>query len=167
MARPTNKIRKNPEPTALDRIDCGIVAALQQNARLSNKLLAAKVGLSQSSCLERVRRLEASGVLRGYHADVDPAAVGIGLDAICSVRLARHARDEFEKFWQFVSELPEVVGIYELAGADDYVIHVVVRDADQLRELIHEQISARPEVSHLETALVFRHASRRVLPQFL
>lgn len=159
-------MRKQAVPASLDRIDCGILAALQENARLSNKELATRVGLSQSSCLERVRRLEARGVLRGYHADVDPAALGIRLEAICSVRLGLHARDEFEHFFAAVRELPEVIAVYELAGATDYLLHVVVRDADHLRELMHEQISARPEVSHLETALIFRHAGKKTLPQY-
>ncbi|HTM21212.1 MAG TPA: Lrp/AsnC family transcriptional regulator [Kofleriaceae bacterium] len=160
-------MRKRTPPAPLDRIDCGILAALQENARLSNKELAVRVGLSQSSCLERVRRLEARGVLRGFHADVDPQALGITLEAICAVRLALHARDEFEHFFSYVAELPEVIDVYELAGVNDYLVHVVVRDADHLRELMHEQISARPEVAHLETALVFRHAARKTLPQYL
>jgi len=160
-------MRKIAAAASLDRIDCGILAALQENARLSNKELAIRVGLSQSSCLERVRRLEARKVLRGYHADVDPTALGIRLEAICSVRLGLHSRDEFEHFFSAVCVLPEVIDVYELAGATDYLVHVVVRDADHLRELMHDRISARPEVSHLETALVFRHAARKTLPQYV
>ncbi len=159
-------MRKKAAPAAPDRIDRGILGALQQNARLSNKELAATVGLSQSSCLERVRRLEERGILRGFHADVNPSALGIRMEAICSVRLGLHARDEFSHFYDYVFGLPEVLDVYELAGANDYLVHVVVRDTDHLRELMHERISARPEVAHLETALVFRHAARKTLPQF-
>ena len=77
----------------MDGIDFGILHELQNNARLSNKELAAKVKLAPSSCLERTRRLSAQGVLRGFHADVDPAALGVGLQAMIHVRLARHSRN--------------------------------------------------------------------------
>src|SRR5688572_10316635 len=109
MAKRTNKIRKKAVPAGVDRIDCGILAALQQNARLSNKELAVTVGLSQSSSLERVRRLEARGILRGYHADVDPSALGIRMEALCSVRLGLHSRVEFNDFYDYVFGLPEVL----------------------------------------------------------
>ena len=78
--------------TDFDRIDRAILALLAKNARTTNKELAASIGLSQSACLERVRRLEERGALRGAHADVDPAAFGIGLQAFVSVQLKRHTR---------------------------------------------------------------------------
>ena len=77
-------------PRPLDRLDCQIVDALQRNARLSNKELAAKVGLAASSCLERVRRLGRERVFVGFHAEVDPGALGVGLQAMIAVRLRRH-----------------------------------------------------------------------------
>ena len=94
--------------TPLDRIDFEILAALQEDARLSNKELAARIGLAPSTCLVRVRRLVEAGVLRGFHADIDPAALGVGLMAMISVRLSRHARDTVETFRQHVLSLPEV-----------------------------------------------------------
>ena len=78
---------------ALDRIDYEIVRRLRNNARLSNKELAAEVGLAPSSCLVRVRGLERDGVLRGYHADVDPGSLGVRLQAMISIRLQRHSRN--------------------------------------------------------------------------
>ena len=82
----------------LDRTDRAILAVLQKDAGLSNKELARKVRLAPSSCLQRVRRLKTSGVLHGLHAEVDPAALGIGLQAIVAVRLARHLEREVEAF---------------------------------------------------------------------
>ena len=87
-----------PDNSTLDRIDRQLVAALRKNARLSNRELAAHVGLSASSCLERVRRLESRGVLRGYHADVDPRALGVGLQAVVAVRLSQHSRALVDAF---------------------------------------------------------------------
>lgn len=128
---------------------------LQQNARLSNKELAARVGLAESSTLTRVRRLEARGVLRGYHAEVAPAALGIALQALIAVRLTRHAREIVEKFRQHCRTLPAVIMAYNIGGTDDFLVHVGVRDAEALRELILTSISTRPEVAHIETHLVF------------
>ena len=77
----------------LDRIDREILTALQKNARLSNKELAARMKVAQSTCLERVRRLRDDGILRGFHAEVDAKAVGVGLQAMIAVRLRRHSLD--------------------------------------------------------------------------
>jgi len=139
----------------LDRIDFDLVSLLQQNARLSNKELAAQVGLAESTTLTRVRRLEAHGVLRGYHAEVSPAALGIRLQALIAVRLTRHARDIVERFRQHCRTLPAVLTCYNIGGANDFLVHVGVSDAESLRELILTSISTRPEVAHIETHLVF------------
>jgi DNA-binding Lrp family transcriptional regulator len=121
------------EPQALDRIDHEILAALQKNARLSNKELAAEVGLAPSSCLARVARLIRDGVLRGFHADVDPKALGIGLEALVFVRVVRHQSALMAGLWDHLISLPEVREVYYVAGSHDLVVHVVVRDVEHLR----------------------------------
>ena len=143
---------------SLDRTDRAILAALQQNARLTNKELAARVGLAESSCLERVRRLVASGVLRGFHADVDLRALGVGLQALVAVRLARHTRAAVESFRQSMLALREAIAVFHVAGATDFLVHVAVRDSDELRDLILRAFTSRPEVSHVETSLIYEHA---------
>ncbi|HEX5580372.1 MAG TPA: Lrp/AsnC family transcriptional regulator [Gemmatimonadaceae bacterium] len=143
---------------SLDRTDRAILAALQQNARLTNKELAARVGLAESSCLERVRRLVGSGVLRGFHADVDPRALGVGLQALVAVRLARHTRAAVESFRRSMLELREAVEVFHVAGANDFLVHVAVRDSDELRDLILRAFTSRPEVAHVETSLIYEHA---------
>jgi DNA-binding Lrp family transcriptional regulator len=139
----------------LDRIDAEIVVALQNDARRSNKELAAHVGLAPSSCLERVRRLQATGVLRGFHAEVDPAAVGVRLEAMIVIRLDRHGGDVVEAFRRDLLAREEVVAVYHLAGVNDFLVHVAVRDAEQLRTLAVDAVSSRPEVRDVETSLVF------------
>ena len=151
----------------MDRIDSEIVAALQNDARLSNKELAARVGLAPSTCLGRVRRLIKDGVLRGFHADVDPTALGITLQAVISVRMAVHSTKAFESLERHVLELREVVGLFNLAGRDDFVIHVAVRDSDHLRRFVVESITSRPEVQQVETNLVFEHFPRFDWPNYL
>jgi DNA-binding Lrp family transcriptional regulator len=150
--------------TDLDRFDLAIVAAMQRNARISNKRLAEKVGLAPSTCLERVRRLVSIGVLRGFHADVDLGFLGLGLQALIGVRMSEHSRELVDSFRGYVSTLPDVLAIYHVAGADDFLVHVAVRDADHLRDLALDAFTTRPEVDRIETRLIFEHMTRWQLP---
>ncbi|GJM44591.1 MAG: AsnC family transcriptional regulator [Gemmatimonadota bacterium] len=150
----------------LDRIDRVILAELQKDARQSNKELAAKAGLAPSSCLERVRQLRAGGVLRGFHADVDPAALGIGIQAIIAVRILQHTRKMNDAFRAHVIALPEVIAAQHLAGENDYLLHVAVRDVQHLRNLTLDELTTREEVGHVETALIFDHHRSWTLPDY-
>lgn len=151
---------------ALDRIDAEILAHLQNNARLSNKELAARIGLAPSSCLERVRRLYGAGVLRGEHAEVDPAALGIRLQAMIGVRLRQHSRQEVGQFMQQMLAHREVVAAYYLSGVTDFMVHVAVADSTHLRDFALEALTDRPEVARVETSLIFDHAHDPVLPNY-
>ncbi|MDQ8155069.1 MAG: Lrp/AsnC family transcriptional regulator [Gemmatimonadota bacterium] len=152
-----NNIRLKPDPALFDRIDRAILAYLQNDARISNKALAAKVGLAPSSCLARVRRLEASGALLGYHAEVDPRVYGVTLEALIAIKLEKHARTAIAAFERHVGTLAEVRGAFHVAGANDYLVHVAVRDAEHLREFALSAFASRPEVAHMETSLIFSH----------
>jgi DNA-binding Lrp family transcriptional regulator len=149
---------------ALNRTDFAILAALQKDARLSNKELAARVSLAPSSCLERVRRLREAGVLAGFRALVDPRALGIAMQALVFVRLARHARKQVRAFRQHALALPESIGVYHVAGQHDFIVHVGVRDANHLRDLAMDAFTSRREVARIETHLIFEHATRPELP---
>ncbi|MEM7583230.1 MAG: Lrp/AsnC family transcriptional regulator [Acidobacteriota bacterium] len=150
---------------ALDDIDYKIIKALQENARLSNKELAARVHLSPSSCLERARRLRDSGVLDRFCAHVDPKAIGIGFQAIISAKLNGHTKENYESFRGHVLGCEEVVALFHVTGASDFLIHVAVRDAEHLRQFILEVLSARAEVEQLETSMILEE-KRRPLPIF-
>jgi DNA-binding Lrp family transcriptional regulator len=148
----------------LDRTDFGIVAVLQNDARLSNKELAARVGLAPSSCLERVRRLTDAGVLRAFHAEVDPRALGITLQALVFVRLKQHSRKTVREFRHHALALAESIAVYHVAGQHDFLVHVGVRDADHLRDLALDAFTTRPEVAQIETHLIFEHMRRALRP---
>ena len=141
----------------LDRIDAAIVALLQKNARTSNKEVAAAVGVAPSTALERTRRLEADGVLVGYHAEVSPEAVGVGIQALVAVTLRQHARPLVEAFEAHALGLPEVVQVFHTAGAADFLVHVAVRDTAHLRTLALAAFTERTEVARIETSLLFSH----------
>jgi DNA-binding Lrp family transcriptional regulator len=148
----------------LDRTDRELIAALQDDARLSNKALAARVRIAPSTCSERLKRLEAAGVFRGFHADVDPTVLGIGLQAMITVRLRRHAAEEVEAFRIHATSMAEVVSVSHVTGRNDFLIHVVVRDADHLRQLAVSGFTTLPEVDHIETSLIFEHVGKGALP---
>ena len=149
-----------------DRIDDAILRELQNNGRLSNKELSAKVGLAPSSCLERVRRLHDRGVLTGYKASVDLTALNVGLQAFVAVRLAHHSREAFESFRAHLMTLSEVISVYHTGGENDFLVHVAVRDADHLRDLALDPFTTRAEVARLNTALVYEHIEPGVYPNY-
>ena len=151
------------EPS-IDRIDRRLLRLLAKDARSSNKELAAAVGLAPSSCHARVRRLEREGQLRGYHASVDPEALGLKIRAMIFVQVARHTKDLLDAFWVFVKAQPEVVDTFYVAGSHDVIIHVAVRDVEHLREVVNERISTHEAIGRLETSLIFEHAHEPVPP---
>ena len=150
--------------SSLDRIDFAILEALQNNGRLSNKELAALVHLSPASCWERVRQLREEGVLVGFHAELDPKAVGIGLQAMIGVRLKRHTREAVESFRAHALGIEEVIAVYHVTGDKDFLVQVAVRDAEHLRDLALEAFTTRREVANLETSLIFESATKNALP---
>ena len=151
----------------MDRIDFEIIRLLQNDGRISNKSLAAKVGLAPSTCFERVKQLHANGVINGVHAEIQPKAVGVGLEAIYFIGLNKHARDTVESFQRDIEQIPEVRSIYLVAGRYDFLVHVAVQDTDHLRNLALDSFTIRPEVTSIETVLIFGHTRKHVLPNFM
>jgi DNA-binding Lrp family transcriptional regulator len=142
---------------SLDATDTALLSALQQDARISNAQLAAHAGVAPSTALVRLRGLRRSGVIRGFRAEVDPAAVGRPVQALVAVRLRAHDRAVIDSFARRVPYLPEVVQTFHVAGADDYVLHVAVPDAGRLRDFVLDHLTTHPAVGHTETSLVFTH----------
>ena len=150
----------------LDRIDYEILALLRKNARISNKEVARKVGLAASTCLVRIRVLQNSGVISGFHAEIDPVSLGVGIQAMIAVRLLRHFKPDVDAFRSHALSLPEVVQLYHVAGPIDFLIHVWARDSNHLRELAMTAFTSREEVSHIETELIFEHIRSAEVPSF-
>jgi DNA-binding Lrp family transcriptional regulator len=161
--------RQNPvRPTGtgeLDDIDQIIVRELARDARIPNNALADRVGVAPSTCLGRVRSLRERGVIRGYHADVDPAALGRPLQAMIAVRLQSHARGRIREFVAEVAGLPEVLNVFFLAGKDDFLLHVAAASTSGLRDLV-ELLSSNAAVAYTETSLIFEHVRADVTGEF-
>ncbi|HET9649234.1 MAG TPA: Lrp/AsnC family transcriptional regulator [Microlunatus sp.] len=160
----TKTVRGLGETETLAPVDRSILAVLRENARLPNNAIAARVGVAPSTCLSRIRSLEERGVIRGYHADVDPAVVGAAIQAMIAVRLRAGARDRLREFTDRVVVQPEVVDAYFLGGQDDFMLHVAVPDVETLRTFVIEQLSANPQVAATQTNLIFEHVRGPAAP---
>lgn len=147
----------------LDPIDRAIVRLLSGEGRLPNNALAEAVGIAPSTCLGRVRSLVERGVIRGFHADVDPAAVGLGIQVLIAVRLQADARANIGSFARDVVQLPGVMNVFFLGGADDFMVHVAAADTDALRDFVAEHLSRRPDVANTVTNVIFEHMHSSLL----
>ena len=115
-----------------------------------------------------VKKSETTGeMITGFKAEVNPAALGVGLQAMIAVRLKRHYKPDVEAFREHALALPEVVRLYHVAGPIDFLAHVWTRDSGHLRDLAMTAFTSREEVAHIETELIFEHVSCQELPQFL
>lgn len=141
----------------LDATDLAILRLLQADARLTNKELAEEVGVAQSTCLERVRALRAEGVIRGWHADVDTAALGRPLRAMISVRLRPKTTASVRAFQQEMIVAPEVVAVWTVTGADDFLVEVAAHDVAALRDFVLDHVTGRSEVVDARTSIVYDH----------
>jgi len=146
----------------LDDVDRRILRALVDDARIPNNALAERVGIAPSTCLGRVRALRERGVIRGYHADVDPAALGRPIQAMIAVRLQSHARGHIPDFMAKIARLPEVLDVFFLGGADDFHVHIAATSTDNLRDFVVVNLSGDPDVARTETNLIFDHVRAHV-----
>ncbi len=137
---------------------------LANDARQSNKQIAAQVGLAPSSCHERLKALRAGGVLLGAHADVSLRALGFSLEALLFVQVAKLETSQIDKLLREMSAAREVRNVFLISGHFDLVVHVTVRDMDQLKRVISENIGRHKAVLRVETSVVFDRKTAHELP---
>ncbi|MGS1018259.1 Lrp/AsnC family transcriptional regulator [Allosphingosinicella humi] len=149
----------------IDAKDRQIVRALQQDGRLSNIDLAARVNLSPSPCLRRVRLLEEAGIISGYTAVVDPKAVGLTITAFIRIALARHDREVVAGFEARVRDIDEILDCYLLTGEADYLLCVLVPDLDAYENFVRTRLHGIPGITSITTNLVYGTVkTSRVMP---
>jgi Lrp/AsnC family leucine-responsive transcriptional regulator len=136
----------------LDRIDVKILNLLQEDGRLSNQDLAARVGLSPSPCLRRLKRLERSGVIQRYAAVVDQSKVGIPVSVFVSVKLERQREDVLDRFERAISGCREVVECYLMTGSRDYLLRVVASDLTAYERFLKETLTRIDGVASIESS---------------
>ena len=140
----------------LDRIDRQILHDLQMDGRRTNVELARRAGISPPPCLRRVRALEKAGYIRGYHADIDPEALGFGVTIFAQVGLSSQAETDLEAFEALVVQWPEVSECHMLAGETDFLLKVFAADWDSYQRFLTTQLTPAPNVNHVKSALAIR-----------
>jgi DNA-binding Lrp family transcriptional regulator len=147
------------DSVALDPVDLDILRVLQNDARMTNRDLAAAVGVAPSTCLDRVARLRRSGVILGYELRLDPARLGRSLEALLMVQVRPHRRELIGPFVDRIRALPQSRALFHLTGPDDYLVHVAVTDTADLQRLVLDEFTSRREVARVETRLIFQQWS--------
>lgn len=159
MAQDSSKTRQ------MDRIDLKILKALQDNARLSYVELAQKVGLSTTPCMERVKRLEGSGIIQGYHAKLNADALGLELLVFLEITLASQSPEAFAEFREATEKLPYVQECHLISGQSDYLLKLRLTDLKSYRKHLGELLLALPHVRESKSHIVMEDAKQSdVLP---
>lgn len=144
--------------TNLDEIDLKILQRLQNDGRITNVELANSVGLTAPPCLRRMRALEDDGVIKSYHAAIDPAKMGYTITVFAMVSLKSQAEVDLQAFENHMQELPEVRECYMLNGEIDFMLKVVAKDLQQFQSFLTSQLTAAPNVASVKTSLTIRSA---------
>jgi Lrp/AsnC family transcriptional regulator, leucine-responsive regulatory protein len=142
--------------TALDATDVRILAELQANANLTNAELAARVNLSPSPCLARVRALEQAGIIDRYVTLLNPLSVGLALSVFIQVRLDRQVEPALERFESAMEQFAEVMECYLMTGDSDYLVRVVVRDLQELEQFIVKHLSRIEGVANIRSSFALK-----------
>ncbi len=143
-------------PHSLDSIDRALLAALQEDGRITNVELAQKVGLTAPPCLRRVRALEDNGIIRGYHADLNPTPLGYGIMVFAMVSLKSQAEADLRAFEDHVAALPEVRECHMLNGEIDFILKIVAHDLQAFQAFLTSQLTPAPNVASVKTSLTIR-----------
>jgi DNA-binding Lrp family transcriptional regulator len=141
----------------LDELDTAILRELQLDARRTNRDIASAVGVAPSTALERTRSLRERGVIRGAVLDVNLAAIGRGVQALIAIRIRPPSRRNIDAFRNWITTLPETIGVFVVSGSEDFLVHVAVRDNQDLYAFVIDQITMRAEVADVRTSVVYEH----------
>lgn len=164
LRRQSNRFRIMAAETELDRTDFAILRLLAKDAWLSNKQIAAEVGLAPSSCHERIKSLRARGVLLGAHAEVNLQAVGFSLEAVLFVQLGKLEIEVVDSFVSSTAAIPEVRGVFLVSGHADLIVDVIVRDMQHLKAIISQHFNRHAVVLRVETSIVFNRKQQHAIP---
>jgi len=145
----------------VDAIDWRILAALQENGRLSNQDLADTVALSPSACLRRVRTLEESGLIRGYRAELDAQRLGFELEAMVHITMDRSREDWHERFQVQINQFDEVTAAYVVSGPTNYVLHVRTHNLTAFSNFIVEKLNKVPGMRDINSYIVMKKIKDR------
>jgi DNA-binding Lrp family transcriptional regulator len=160
IQRREKQLGKYHEMAALnfDAIDLRLLSELQKNGRITNVDLASKVGLTAPPCLRRMRTLEQSGAIKGYHADIDSASLGYSIMVFAMVSLKSQAEMDLRAFEEHIRSLPNVRECHMLNGEIDFILKIVAHDLQSFQEFLTTKLTSAPNVSSVKTSLTIRTA---------
>lgn len=149
----------------LDELDTAILRALQDDARRTNRDVAAAVGVAPTTALDRTRSLRERRIITGARLEVDLAKLGRPVQAMVAVRVRPPTRTNIEGFRRWAAALPEVLGVFVTSGNEDFLIHVAVPDNDHLYAFVIDRLTERDEIADVRTSIVYEHIrSATILP---
>jgi DNA-binding Lrp family transcriptional regulator len=140
-----------------DELDTAILRELQRDARRTNRDVAAAVGVSPTTCLDRTRSLRDRGVILGARLELDLAEIGRAVQAMVAVRVRPPTRANIEGFRSWAAGLDEVMSVFVTSGSEDFLIHVAVPDNDHLYAFVIDRLTERAEVADVRTSIVYEH----------
>jgi DNA-binding Lrp family transcriptional regulator len=141
----------------VDELDAAILRELQSDARKTNRDIAAAIGVSPSTALERTRALRDRGVIRGALLDVDLAQIGRPVQALIAVRIRPPSRRNIEAFRDWVASEPSTLGVFVTSGNEDFIVHVAVPDNESLYAFVIDRLTERSEIADVRTSIVYEH----------
>jgi DNA-binding Lrp family transcriptional regulator len=149
----------------LDATDRKILELLQTNSNITNAQLASEIGLSPAPTLERVKKLENSGVIKSYHAVVDQASIGLGVCTFVTVSLKGHNKENIDKFIKAISQIEEVIECHHVTGQADFIMKIVASDIPAYQSLMLEKVSNIEVVDNMQsTVILSTFKDSRVIP---
>jgi Lrp/AsnC family leucine-responsive transcriptional regulator len=152
---------------SLDSIDRKLLAALQENGRLTATELADRVGLTTSPCLRRLRLLEEAGIIRGYTALLDQKKLGLPVSVFVSIKLERQQEDALQKFEAAIRRCPEVLECYLMTGPRDYLLRVVAKDLADYERFVKDTLTRIDGIANIESSFALgqvKHSHALPLP---
>jgi Lrp/AsnC family leucine-responsive transcriptional regulator len=147
----------------MDAVDWRILEVLQQNARITNAELAARIHRSESSCHRRRRRLEDEGVIESYGAIINHAAIGRPTSVFVEITLLRQAEETLDAFEEAVRDCPEIMAAYFMMGDADYLLHIVVADTSDFERIYKAYLSRFPGVANIRSRVALRTVTKRIV----
>jgi DNA-binding Lrp family transcriptional regulator len=142
------------DPGTVDAFDLKILAALQQDGRLTNQELAEVAGLSASQCSRRRSRLEQDNIIQGYHADLAADALGFNVIALVHITLATHSPNNAKRFRDLVRRVDDIQEAYALTGDADYLLKIALRDLKSLSDIVNNVLMPHESVAHVRSSIV-------------
>ncbi|TRX55601.1 Lrp/AsnC family transcriptional regulator [Fulvivirga sp. M361] len=139
---------------ALDQIDRKILDILQSNAKITNAQLAQEIGLSPAPTLERVKKLENSGIIKSYHAKLNPETVGLGVNTFVMVSLKGHNKENIDKFVSSIEKIDEIIECHHLTGSSDFILRIISQDISTYQKLMLEKVSNINVVDSMQSMVI-------------